>query len=57
MSSRISNSQIIPGPKKRELGGNTVCTTIVESNSGQDLTRPSTNSNLFKVRYSIRRKV
>ena len=49
MSSRISNSQKIPGPKKRELGGNTVCTTIVESNLGQDLTRPSTNSNLFKV--------
>ena len=25
MSSRISNSRKIPGPKKRELGGNTVC--------------------------------
>ena len=29
MSSRISNSRKIPGPKKRELGGNTVVLEIM----------------------------
>ena len=30
MSSWISNSWKISGPKKRELGGNTICTTFLE---------------------------